>query len=206
MDSTLLTRRSSHAHRTPLKVLDEMTLTPGRVHELCGSARHTLAMLVARATDGPVFWISAAWATDRLNPEGMCAFAEPGRFTFLTPRQPIDLLWCLEEVLRAGVVPLVVADLPSLPGLTAVRRLHLAAETGAGEGMGAPLGLILTEGDGGAPGVESRWHMAPDHGSGRRAWHLSRRRARTLPPAEWEVSRVKGQFALERRAESAHIN
>lgn len=206
MDTTLLTRRSSHAHRPPLTVLGDMSLTPGRLHEFCGPARHTLAMLAAAATTGPVFWIGPAWGTDRLNPEGMRAFVGPERFTFLTPRQPIDLLWCLEEVLRAGVVPLAVADLPGLPGLTAVRRLHLAAETGAGEGKGAPLGLILTEGEGGAPGVESRWHIAPDHGPGRRAWRLSRRRARTLPPAEWQLSRAKGRFVLDRLAESAHIS
>lgn len=205
MDNTLLTRRSSHATRPPLNVLGDMTLTPGRVHEFCGTARYTLAMLVASATSGPIFWIAPAWGVNRLNPDGMVALVGPERFTFFCPRQPLDLLWCLEEVLRAGVVPLVVSDLPQLPGLTAVRRLHLAAETGAGEGKGAPLGVILTQGDGGAPAVESRWHIAPDHGSGHLRWRLSRRRARTLPPTDWWLSRVDGQFALDRHTDSSHM-
>lgn len=197
MDSTLLTRRSSHRTRPALNVLGEMALTPARLHELCGPARHMLALQVAAATQGPVFWIAPSWACDRLNPDGMVALVGPERFTFLSPRQPIDLLWCLEEVLRTGAVPLAVAELPDLPNLTQVRRLHLAAETGAAEGRGTPLGLILTSGDGGAPGVESRWHMAPAHTAHARAWTLSRRRARTLPPASWTMTRAKNGFAFD---------
>jgi len=196
MDSTLLTRRSSHRNRPALSVLGEMALTPARLHELCGPARHMAAMLVAAATQGPVFWIAPDWAADRLNPDGMVALVGPERFTFLSPRQPIDLLWCLEEVLRTGAVPLAVAELPDLPILTQLRRLHLAAETGAAEGRSAPLGLILTPGAGGAPAVESRWHMAPAHTPRTRAWTLSRRRARTLPPATWDVTRTRGRFEM----------
>lgn len=191
MDASLLTRQS-HAPRPGLKVLEGMSLVPARLHEICGPARHRLAMLVAAALQGPVFWIAPDWQGDRLNPDGMAPLAGPERFTFVTPRRAPDLLWTLEEVLRAGVVPLAVAELPDCPGLTAVRRLHLAAETGAAEGRVAPLGLILTPGNGGAPGVESRWHMAPAHEPASPGWTVSRRRARTLPPATWRMTPGKG--------------
>ncbi|WP_135501434.1 ImuA family protein [Roseovarius aestuariivivens] len=203
MDASLLTRRS-HNTRPGLHVLDGMALAPARLHELCGPARHRLAMLVAAATQGPVFWITPDWQGDRLHPDGMAPLVGPERFTFVTPRRAPDLLWTLEEVLRSGSVPLAVAELPEPPGLTAVRRLHLAAETGAAEGRGAPLGLILTPGEGGAPGVESRWHMAPAHAPGRPGWTLERRRARTLPPQSWQVSPGKTGFVLDPREETAN--
>ena len=193
MTAPLLTRKP-HEGRPALPVLDGMALTLTRLHEVCGPARHVLAMIVAAATRGPVFWIAPAWQGDRLNPDGMRPFVQPGRFTFIHPQQPIDLLWTLEEVLRSGAVPLAVAELPEPPGLTPVRRLHLAAENGAKAGGCAPIGLILTPGEGGAPGVETRWHMAPDHTPERRAWALSRRRARSDPPATWTLTGRPGHW------------
>lgn len=184
---------SSHA----LPFLEELSLTLARTHEFCGNARRTLAMLVAAALDGPVIWIVPGWLPDRLNPEGMVQFVDPGRFLFVMPRRPEDVLWTTEEALRSGLVPLVVADLPAPPALTPVRRLHLAAETGATEGRVRPLGLLLTPGEGGARGVESRWQMMGAHAPGAPGWQLTRLRARTAPPRSWRVTPGRrGRFRL----------
>jgi len=197
MTAHLLNRQIHHTPARPvLPVLVNMTLRLARAHEFCGPARHMLAILVAAATRGPVFWIAPAWATEQPNPDGMAALAGPERFTFVTARRPEDILWALEEVLRSGVVPLAVADLPDPPGMTAVRRLHLAAEAGAQRGHGAPLGLLVTPGEGGAPGIETRWHMAPAHTPGAPGWRLARRRARALPPQDWHLSGRPGKWAL----------
>ncbi len=186
----LLTRTS---HRrpgaAPVTFLGDLTLDRARVHEFCGAARRRLALRLAGALSGPVFWIRPAWGTGQLHAEGMVGLADPSRFIFMTPKRPEDLLWTMEEALRAGLVPLVVADLPGPPGLTAVRRLHLAAETGAKDGRTAPLGLLLTPEDGGSPGVESRWSLAPRHGpGGDMTWALARLRARMQPEKSWTLS------------------
>lgn len=166
----------------------DIHLPLARVHEACGSARYGFALWLCAQSEGPVIWISPSWRADQLNADGIRDFTDPARFVFVRPNRAEDLLWAMEEVLRAGAVPLVVGDLPDPPGLTAVRRMHLAAETGAGAGRHRPLGLLLTPGDGGAQGVETRWHMAPAHTGETQRWHLQRRRARSRPPCSWEIS------------------
>ncbi|MFX0544833.1 ImuA family protein [Roseovarius sp. S1116L3] len=193
-----LDTRKGHA---ALPVLGDIALPLARLHEACGPARHMLAMLIAAASQGPVLWIAPPWQAGALNPDGMAAFTGPERFIWIAPERPADTLWTLEEALRSGAAPLVVADLPGPPGLTPVRRLHLAAEAGAGlarqMGTGAPLGLILTPGTGGAPGIETRWHMAPAHSPGAPGWSLTRARARTAPPATWHLSGAPGRWRMD---------
>ncbi|RMD48348.1 MAG: hypothetical protein D6832_04100 [Alphaproteobacteria bacterium] len=184
--------------RPRLELRGPLAFTLGRVHELCGPARRTLAAIVAGALEGPVLWMRPARERDRLNPEGLAPLAGPERFIFADILRAEDALWCLEETLRSGLVPLVVAELPAPPGLTPVRRLQLAAEAGAAEEGGVPpLGLLLTPGDGGAPGVESRWWMAPCHRPGRDLWRLELRRARGgAPPTVLALERHRRRLTL----------
>ncbi|MEM1386171.1 MAG: hypothetical protein AAF748_02650 [Pseudomonadota bacterium] len=182
--------------RPELRFLDTLGLPLGRAHEICGNARRLLAALIAAAVEGPVFWIAPSWSTDRLNPEALVPLFDPGRLIFVEPKRAEDLLWCLEEVLRSGAVPLAVADLPEPPGLTPVRRLHLAAETGAGEAPGGPLALLLTPGEGGAPGVETRWQISSAHrASGPPCWALHRLRARHAKEQSWRLRAEGKRFA-----------
>ena len=195
MTLQLLPTRSDS--RPALDLAPGLRLALARVHEACGPARRTFAMWLAGRMTGPVIWIAPGWATGGLNPDGVRRFVDPGRLIFVTPHREIDLLWCMEEALRAGAVPLVVADLPAPPALTPVRRLQLAAEAGGS----AALGLILTPGAGGAPGVESRWRMEPEHGvEGATAWRLERLRARMAPERSWRVAAEKGSFGIVDRA------
>jgi len=202
-----LLTKAPHRPAAGAAFLGDLALAPARVHEACGVARHTFALIVAAALRGPIMWIAPAWRPERLNAEGIVRFVDPSRFLFVTPRRDEDVLWSMEEALRAGCVPLVVADLPGPPALTPVRRLHLAAETGAAEGNVCPLGLLLTPGAGGAAGVETRWEMTPRHGPGAaRAWALHRRRARMAPEAAWRVGVSGGKFRLDGPLQSGDVS
>ena len=151
-------------------------------------------MMIAAATKGHIYWIAPAWEAAHLNPEAALRFIDPGRVTHLRPTRPEDVLWCMEEILRSGAVPLVIADIPGMPGLTQVRRMHLAAERGLEEGLCQPLGLLLTPGTGGAQGVESRWRMDPAHGPDHEVWDLERLRARTAPQKRWQIAHRRRGF------------
>ncbi|GAA5070909.1 hypothetical protein N0B44_12880 [Roseibacterium beibuensis] len=190
MDPTRITR---HSHRQPRPMVPfcaPFALATGRAHEFCGAARRRLALWLARGTTGPVLWIRPAWHPDRPHMAGMVEEIAPGRLVFVEPTRASDLLWSMEEALRSGAVPLVVGDLPEPPALTPVRRLHLAAEAGAEATGRAPLALLLTPGDGGAPGIETRWRLDPAHKSpAPGAWHLHRIRAREAPPGDWPIRR-----------------
>lgn len=193
--NALLTRHPTTTRngtcRPALPVLGDVALDLSRAHEACGPARHMLAMLVAGAARGPVLWIAPGWAQGGLNTDAMVGLAAPERFVFAAPGRAEDVLWCVEEALRSGAAPLVIAELPAPPGLTAVRRMHLAAEAG-----GQGLGLLLTPGAGGAPGIETRWHMAPAHGPRTQRWTLTRLRARTAPPRAWRLEGAAGAWRL----------
>ena len=179
----------------------DLTLRRGRLHEFCGPSRLMLAAGVMARSEGPVIWIRPGWGPERLNAAGLQPLANPARLLLVRADRDEAALWAAEEALRSGVVPLVVTETAALPGLTPVRRLHLAAgagmEAAQREGTTAPLGLLLTPEQGGAPGVESRWHLAPRpsrslHWSDEVAWTLTRQRARLAPPARWQLCRKDG--------------
>ena len=196
MDSPFLQRSTCRVPQI-VNVLDNIPLQRARVHECTGRAQVCFAMLVAARLAGPVFWIAPEWQRDALHPDGMRHFTKPQNFTFINPKRPEDILWSMEEALRCAAVPLVVAELQSLPGLTAVRRLHLAAEHNAKSNLTAPLGLLLTAGTGGAPGVESRWQMEPNHSVKTQRWQLVRTLARTAPVKKWEVVQTRAGLQLQ---------
>jgi|28_taG_2_1085356.scaffolds.fasta_scaffold00143_15 protein ImuA len=180
-----------HRHRqASLPLLKTASLLRGRAHEACGRARCSFALWIAGAIQGPVVWISTPQEHAHLNPDGIFDFADPARFLWITPSRQDDILWVMEEALRCGGASLVVAELTTPPAITPVRRLHLAAAaaaTAAPDGL-PPLGLLLTPGDGGAQGIESRWSMQPAHQGRHRCWQLERLRARAQPPRRWHIT------------------
>ncbi|WP_439121443.1 ImuA family protein [Marivita sp.] len=202
--ATLLSRRP-HRPAPQITLGDpEIALRLGRVHELCGQARHMLAVSIVTQLGGPVVWITQQAATEYLCPEAIADQITPGHILFVTPSNKDMILWAMEDALRDGHAPVVVADLTAPPAMVPIRRLHLAAEAGCGIGACRPLALLLTPGQGGAPGIETRWSLEPAHHNGAGHWTLSRLRARMAPPRDWLM--IRGQTGLMPAAPEPEIS
>ncbi|MGJ8604529.1 MAG: ImuA family protein [Marivita sp.] len=185
---------SRHPHQPAPQITlgdPEIALRLGRVHELCGQARRTLALSIAAQIGGPIVWIRLDGASEFINADAIAEQINPGHILFVTPAKRDLLLWAMEEALRDGRATVVIADLASPPAMVPIRRLHLAAEAGSGAGACRPLALLLTPDQGGAPGIETRWSLEPAHHTGMDHWTLSRLRARMAPPRDWVMTHTQ---------------
>ena len=132
-----------------------LPLKANRVHEACGPGATAFASICCAQIDGPLLWIAEAWLPEGLSPLGMTQFADPGRLLLARTKDQAETLAVAEEALRAGALGLVVLELTRPLGLTAGRRLQLAAETGRCRGL-----CLIPEGMG-SNAAETRWHAAP---------------------------------------------
>lgn len=176
----------------------EAGIIAGRVHEICGPARRMLALLVAGRAGGAAVWIGQHHRPEVLHPRGLAGLLAPERLLRVICRNRTEALWAAEEALRAGIGGCVAVDLEEPPALTPVRRLQLAAEAGGR----ITTALLLTPEEGGAAGVESRWHAAPDPAGG---WRLRRLRARMAPPIELRLPDPGGGAALAPPVGASHL-
>lgn len=131
-------------------------LLPGRVHEVTGRGRLAFALALAGGMAGPVLWVQDSRERDGLYAPGIAAFVDPARIVLARPTGPLPVLQAVEEALRSGAAPLVVAELAEAPDLTASRRLQLAAGTGGCRGL-----CLLPETRLRTNAAETRWRAEP---------------------------------------------
>jgi protein ImuA len=133
---------------------DPFDLRTRRVHEAEGRGRRAFALFQAVRHPGPLVWILPAHVPElpmlRGLPRGVGE-----RLHLFRPMGETDLLWCIEEALRAAPVSLVIAEPEKPLSLTAGRRLQLAAEAGR------TTGLMLIRQDAGSNAAETRWACEP---------------------------------------------
>lgn len=129
---------------------DPFNLSRDRVHEVEGPGRRSFALFQTLRHTGPVIWVLPAYETQRPMLWGLPRDLVD-RLTLLTPTSEVDLLWCVEEALRAASVTLVIAEPQKTLSLTAGRRLQLAAQAGQ------TTGLMLIRNDQGSNATETRW-------------------------------------------------
>ena len=125
------------------------------------------------------------------------------RFVTVTLKHPVALMWTMEEALKSAALALVIADAdPRAAGLTATRRLALAAEAGKAAGL-----LVFCRPHADATASLTRWTVAsspsrapPDDGQspGVPSWTIELTRARGGRPGRWTVEwqHAPHRFAL----------
>lgn len=180
---------------------------PGRglalaaVHEVQGfsAADFALHLLTSGLSEEDcILWCVPEGRRDHLYGPGLWQMGiDPGRLVVAVCRDRDEMLWTVEEALKSGSVPAVVAQMDKDRSrgsvgkpvdLTASRRLQLAAETGGG------LGLILSEGGGtlSPSAAATRWRVEPAplaEARDRACWAVSLLRVRggAVPDKYWRV-------------------
>ena len=133
---------------------------------------------------------------------------DPARIALVRTTRDDDILWALEEGLRAPGIAAVIGELGRLP-MVAGRRLQLAAERSGG------VALLLRRWRTGAQAeaerarpsaAVTRWRVAPlpsvpepdEPGIGQPRWRIELLRCRGAEPAEWitEVADASGVVRL----------
>jgi protein ImuA len=168
----------------PLALAPGVALAWGRVHEITGPARRTLAAMICGAGQGTALWFRPAWDPARICPQGFARLGDPGRVLFADCARGPDVLWGMEEALRSGAVGVVLGEVVAPPDLRQIRRLHLAAAEGAARAGRGVLGVVMQHdrAESAIAGVETRWALAPDRGGG---WRITRLRARGGGVESW---------------------
>lgn len=133
---------------------DPFALTAKRVHEVEGGGRRAFALFQAARHGGALVWILPSHLPQmpmlRGLPQGVGE-----RLHLLRPSGETDLLWCVEEALRATPIGLVIAEPEKPLSLTVGRRFQLAAEAGG------TTGLLLIRKDAGSNATHTRWGCEP---------------------------------------------
>ncbi|MGI8527337.1 MAG: ImuA family protein, partial [Pseudolabrys sp.] len=180
-------------------------LAPASLHEIAPSAMRdagaatgfALALAARAGAARETLWIQTDFATleaGTLYGSGCDLFGlAMRRLLVLKVPKPIDALWAMEEALKCRALTSVIAELPNdapLAGLTATRRLTLAARAGGGFGL-----LLRHRPSPLTSSAETRWEVAaavsrPDRfgGLGQTAFTLSLVKNRRGPTGRWIVA------------------
>ncbi|MGI4815963.1 MAG: ImuA family protein [Janthinobacterium lividum] len=190
-------------------------LTLGALHEVAGTGSDTedgaapaqlIAGIAARLVGGVV------WIVERVSPFGAglaCVGLDPARVVFVGAGR--SALLAMEESLRHADLAAVVCEMSGRLGLTASRRLQLAAEASGVTAFALRLSRTFDDPMLAEPNAaSSRWRVghapstpalphAPDvAGLGRAHWHLNLVRARGAQSRSWlvEAPDHSGRLAL----------
>ena len=175
----------------------------GCLHEVTGGGDPGASSLfvagLAARLEGPVLWCLRR--ADLYAPGLAARGLLPERLLIALATSPAGMLWAMEEGLRHGGLAAVIGE-PVRLGLTAGRRLQLAAESSATTAFA----LLPPEREGREPSAAvTRWRVTPAPspplavpGLGRARWRLELLRCRGGAPGSWivEACDATGRLAL----------
>ncbi len=186
----------------PRGALHEIT-EGGPAAEFSGSATLFTAGIAARLK-GPILWCLNR--RDLFAPGLVNAGLHPDRVIYAETFREPDILPAMEEGLREKGLGAVIGEVTRL-GLTASRRLQLAAETSGVPVFALRRWWTMAERDltGLPTAAVTRWQISPfisqappAPGLGRARWHVDLLRCRGGEPYSWilEACDAKGRLAL----------
>jgi protein ImuA len=193
-------------------------IAAGALHEMTGAtpsladdAAATLfaAGIAARAGEGVVLWVMSS--PDLFAPALSQAGIPPSRLIQVDARRDEDALAVIEEGLRHGGLSAVVGEVARV-GMTATRRLQLAAEDGATTALLLRRWRRAKDDPLSEPSAAvTRWRVAsapstplPAEGVGRSRWNVSLVRQRGGDPHDWLLEGCDATGRLAIPAEPRH--
>ena len=146
-----------------IEFLPNLFLKRGKIHQITGSARFTLALIIGNVIQDQITWVRLERSNEILYPEGVSDWITLNNLIMVNTENEEESLWVMEEFLKSGVSSLVFCQLNKLPKYVNLRRLTLSTKRSKEENksMLPPTGIILSSFDHPISGVESRWSINP---------------------------------------------
>ena len=153
-----------HLNRSEyIEFLPNLFLKRGKIHQITGSARFTLALIIGKVIQDQIIWIRLERSNEILYPEGVSDWITLNDLIMVNTENEEDSLWVMEEFLKSGVSSIVFCQLNKLPKYVNLRRLTLSTKRSKEENKSIlpPTGVIVSSFDHPISGVESRWNINP---------------------------------------------
>ena len=146
-----------------IEFLPNLFLKRGKIHQITGSARFILALIIGNVIQDEITWVRLERSNEILYPEGVSDWITLSNLIIVNTDNEEESLWVMEEFLKSGVSSLVFCQLNKLPKYVYVRRLTLSTKRSKEENKSIlpPTGIILSSFDHPISGVESRWNIKP---------------------------------------------
>ena len=153
-----------HLNRSEyIEFLPNLFLRRGKIHQITGSARFTLALIIGNVIQDQITWVRLERSNEILYPEGVSDWITLNNLIMVNTENEEESLWVMEEFLKSGVSSLVFCQLNKIPKYVNLRRLTLSTRRSKEQNKSIlpPTGIILSSFDHSIGGVESRWNINP---------------------------------------------